>query len=158
MTHGLALRVQRLEDRNAISERVIKYAMAIDDTDWEAFSDCFTEIVHVDFSAAGMPARDFSRAEFVEFARSGLGSFKATQHLSPNHVITFDVADPDQADCRSSMYAQHYQPGAASGAVFLMHGSYANHLRRTAAGWKIERLTQYLSWMDGAPGAGSGAN
>lgn len=147
------LRVQRLEDRNAISERVITYAMAIDDRDWDAFAECFTDRVHIDFSAAGMPARDFAREEFVAFAQSGLGTFKATQHLSPNHVITFDASDPDQADCRSTMYAQHYQPGASSGSIFLMHGSYASHLRRTASGWKIERLTQYVSWMDGAPGA-----
>jgi len=151
VTQDLMLRVQRLEDRNAISERVITYAMAIDDRDWEAFAECFTDRVHIDFSAAGMPARDFAREEFVDFARSGLGVFRATQHLSPNHIITFSAEDPDRADCRSYMYAQHYQPGSATGEVFVMHGSYANSLRRTASGWKIERLTQHLSWMTGAP-------
>ena len=153
MSQDFALRVQRLEDRNAISERVITYAMAIDDADWDAFRDCFTDIVHVDFSSAGMPAREFARDEFVAFARSGLSIFKARQHLSPNHLISFDERYPDRAHCRSYMYAQHYQPGSAMGEVFLMHGSYANGLRRTESGGKIDSLVQHVSWMDGAPDA-----
>ncbi|MDB5528016.1 MAG: hypothetical protein JWR51_1119 [Devosia sp.] len=153
MTDDLALRVQRLEDRNAISERVIRYAMALDARDWAAFGDCFTDSVYVDFSAAGLPAADFARDDFVAFARTGLGAFPATQHLSPNHVITFDATDPDRAVCTSAMFEQHHQPGAVSAPVFLMHGSYRNELVRTAAGWKIAQITQHLSWMDGAPEA-----
>lgn len=125
--------------------------MAIDIGDWAMLGDCFTESVHIDFSEAGMPARDFVRADFVEFARAGLTSFKARQHLSPNHVITFDAGNPDRATCLSYMFAQHYQPGAATGDVFLMHGSYVNELVRTGSGWRIERMKQRLSWTDGAP-------
>lgn len=151
MTSDLAQRLQRLEDRHAISERVITYATTIDAGDWAGFGACFTDTVHVDFSAAGMPVQDFDRADFVAFASAGLSGFKARQHLSPNHVITFDPSDPDRATCTSYMYAQHYQPGAASGPVFVMHGSYINALRRTPDGWQIEALTQLVSWMDGAP-------
>ncbi|WP_193337833.1 nuclear transport factor 2 family protein [Devosia beringensis] len=151
MSLDLAQRLQRLEDRHTISERVITYATSIDAGDWAGFGACFTDSVHVDFSAAGMPAQDFDRTDFVAFASAGLSGFKARQHLSPNHVITFDPVDPDRATCTSYMYAQHYQPGAASGPVFVMHGSYINALRRTTAGWQIEALTQLVSWMDGAP-------
>ena len=151
MTSDLALRIQRLEDRHAISERVITYATTIDAGDWAGFGDCFTDNVHVDFSAAGLPTQDFKRADFVAFASGGLSGFKARQHLSPNHFITFDPLDPDRATCTSYMYAQHFQPEAASAAVFVMHGSYINGMRRTSAGWQIEALTQLVSWMDGAP-------
>ena len=151
MTTDLAARIQRLEDRAAISERVIQYAVAIDRADWTLYTDCFTDPVHIDFSAAGMPAQDFPREQFVGFARSGLSGFTARQHLSPNHLIEFSDADPDQAVCTSYMYAQHYLEGAEGGDFFLMRGSYTNQLRRTADGWKIERLTQHLSWSEGNP-------
>jgi hypothetical protein len=143
----LAARIQRLEDRNAISDVVITYATSIDRGDWETFASVFTDPVHIDFSAAGLPAADFSRADFAGFARQGLEVWTARQHLSPNHVVTFDDADPDKALCRSYLYAQHHHPDAAG--VFLMRGSYDNAMVRTADGWKITALTQHISWIEG---------
>lgn len=152
MTNDLAFRVQQLEDRNAISERVIKYALAVDRADWDLFASCFTDPVHIDFSEAGMPASDFPRDDFVAFARGGLSGFVARQHLSPNHVVEFDDTDPDRAVCYSYMYAQHYLPGAEGGDFFLMRGSYTNHMLRTPDGWRIESLTQHVSWTEGNEG------
>ena len=149
MTSDLAVRIQQLEDRAAISERVVNYARAIDLADWNLFAECFTDPVHIDFSGAGMPASDFAREQFVEFARMGLGGFAARQHLSPNHVIEFGAADSDRAICYSYMYAQHFLPGAEGGDFYLMRGWYTNHMLRTAQGWKIERLTQHVNWVEG---------
>ncbi len=145
----LAARVRRLEDRFQISERVISYAVAIDRGNWDLFTDCLTDPVHIDFSEAGVPAADFPREQFVGFARTGLEGFTARQHLSPNHVITFDDGDSDRAVCMSYMYAQHHLTDAAGGDFFLMRGWYSNHLRRTPDGWRIERLVQHLSWSEG---------
>ena len=149
MTTDLTSRVRQLEDRNAISERVIKYAMAIDSADWDLFASCLTDPVHIDFSEAGMPAQDFPRDEFVGFTRNSLGGFTARQHLSPNHVTEFNATDPDRAVCTSYMYAQHYLAGAEGGDFVLMRGSYTNHMLRTPDGWRIESLTQHVSWTEG---------
>lgn len=145
----LAARIQRLEDRALISERVIKYARSIDSADWNALAQCFTDPVHVDFSEAGMAAADFPRDQFVGFASGGLSGFTALQHLSPNHVIEFDDTDPDRAVCHSYMYAQHYLTDAKGGDFFLMRGSYTNSMLRTPSGWRIERVVQHLSWTEG---------
>ena len=143
----LLARVARIEDRIAISEVVIRYAMAIDRSDWQSFAELFTDPVHVNFSEAGLPPGDFSREMFVGFASAGLDGFTARQHLSPNHVIAFD--DADHAVCESYMYAQHYLKGAEGGDFYLMRGSYVNRLVRTDDGWKIEHLTQHIYWNEG---------
>jgi len=154
----LTARIQRLEDRNAVVDVVIAYATSIDRGDWNAFASVLTDPVHVDFSEAGLPAADFARDDFVGFARQGLEVWTARQHLSPNHVVVFDDADPDRASCQSYMYAQHHHPDAPE--VFLMRGSYDHQLVRTADGWKISSLTQHVSWIEGsplAPGQSSGS-
>lgn len=145
----LESRIKRLEDRNAIVDVVIKYAMSIDRGDWTAYAEVFTDPVHIDFSEAGLPASDFARDAFVGFAKQGLEGWTARQHLSPNHVVEFDATDPDKAICYSYMYAQHYLKGAPAGDSYLMRGSYDNHMVRTADGWKIASLTQHISWLEG---------
>lgn len=84
MTTDLESRIRQLEDRALISERVIKYAMAVDRADWEMFADCFTDPVHADYSENGMPAADFARDDLVGIVRGALGGYTATQHLSTN--------------------------------------------------------------------------
>lgn len=149
MTTDLEARIQRLEDRNAITDVVIKYATSIDRGDWAGYAEVFTDPVHIDFSEAGLPANDFPRDMFVGFAQQGLEPWTARQHLSPNHVVTFDDNDPDRAICQSYMYAQHYLKDAPGGEFYLMRGSYDNYLVRTADGWKITSLTQHISWLEG---------
>jgi len=152
VTGELEARIRRLEDRALISECVIKYAVAVDRNDWEMFGDCFTDPVHTDYSENGMPAADLARAELAGIVRGALSRFPATQHLSPNHVIEFDESDADRAICHSYMYAQHQ---LESGDVFLLRGSYENHMLRTADGWRIENLIQHVSWSDGTAQAGT---
>lgn len=146
-------RLRRVEDRQEISDRTITYALAIDLADWKLLGSCFTDPVHIDFSGAGVPARDFPRDEFVAFARQGLGGFAARQHLSPNHLVTFDERDPDRAVCRSYMFAQHYLPGAEGGDFYVMRGTYTSHMVRGDVGWRIERLIQHVWWVQGNTGA-----
>jgi hypothetical protein len=149
VTTELQSRVRRLEDRAEISEQVVKYAMGVDRRDWDMFSDCFTERVYADFSAGGMPAQEYARDELVARISFALNGFTATQHISPNHVIEFDVGDPDRAICHSYMFAQHLLEGANNGDFYLLHGSYTNHMLRTAEGWRIERIIQHRSWEYG---------
>jgi ketosteroid isomerase-like protein len=149
MALDLESRVRRLEDRNEISEQVIKYAMGVDRRDWEMFADCFTDPVYADFSAGDIPPATVPRSQLVGQIASVLDGFTATQHISPNHVIEFDDADSDRATCYSYMYAQHLLAGSENGEYYLLRGSYTNYLRRTAQGWRIERIVQHRSWEDG---------
>lgn len=141
-------RIQRLEDHATIVALATRYAVAIDEADWDAFRDLFTETVHIDFSQAGMPAADFPRDDFVAFAKRGLEVWDARQHISSNHRVTFDDHDDTRASLRSYMFAQHHMAGSPA---FVMHGSYEHVVTRTGTGWRIARLTQNVTWMDNPP-------
>jgi hypothetical protein len=149
VTTDLEFRIHQLEDRTQISEQVIKYAMGVDRRDWAMFAGCFTDPVHADFSAGGVPAETVARDELVARISFALNGFTATQHISPNHVIEFDDNDPDRAVCYSYMFAQHLIKGSGNGEYYLLRGSYTNHMLRTADGWRIERIIQHRSWEYG---------
>lgn len=146
-------RIRRLEDREDIVALAVGYAAAVDAADWERFRDLFTDSLYVDFSQAGMPAADFPRDDFVNFARQGLEVWDARQHLSTNHEVEFHEDDLDCAELRSYMFAQHHMQGAPT---FIMHGSYEHTVVRTPGGWRISRLVQNLFWMDAPPAAMGG--
>jgi len=150
---SLESRIRQLEDRTQISEQVIRYAMGVDRRDWAMFAGCFTDPVYADFASGGIPAAIVPRAELVARVSTALNGFTTTQHISPNHVIEFDASDPDRAICHSYMYAQHLLRGSANGEFYLLRGSYTNHMRRTADGWRIERIIQHRSWEEGNTGA-----
>ena len=152
-TDNLAARVQRIEDRTAIIDLVIAYAVAIDEADWPGFASTMTDPVHIDFSEAGLPAADLPRDQFVGFAAGALEGWTARQHISPNHRVVFDETDPDQASCYSYMYAQHYKKDAPGGDFYQMRGSYDHKLVRTPDGWRISSITQHVSWLEGNPDA-----
>lgn len=153
MPADLEARIRRLEDRAEISELVIKYAVGVDRRDWKMFAALFTDPAYVDFSELGGPAGTSPRAELVSGISSVLDGFTATQHLSPNHLIEFDDADPGRAVCYSYMYAQHVLEGSAGGEFYLLRGWYANHVVGTPEGWRIERLIQHVGWQEGNVGS-----
>ena len=149
MSDSLEARVKRIEDREAISECVIRYAMSLDKADWDLFKDTVADPIFVDFTSwADLEARDYSRDEWAGFARDVLSGFDSRQHISPNHVITF--SSEDEATCTSYMFAQHLIRGVPEGDTFIMRGSYTNVLqRKQGGGWEINSLTMHFTWGEG---------
>ena len=142
MSTDIEARVRQLEDRVLISEVVIKYCVAVDRRDWEMFADCFADTLHTDEG-------DITRGEFVATVSGALDGFTVTQHLSPNHLISFDENDPDRAVCDSYMYAQHLIADSPNGEFYLLRAWYRDHLVRTSDGWRIERIDSRQRWEDG---------
>jgi hypothetical protein len=128
----------------------LKYAISVDRRDWTMFADCFTDPVYADYSElSGQPAATAPRDDFVAGVAAVLNGFTRTQHISPNHIVEFDEAEPDKATCHSYMYAQHYLEGSEGGDFYLLRGSYENVMTRTSDGWRIEKIVQHVSWSDG---------
>ena len=89
MTFDLEARVRQLEDRVLISDRVISYAVAVDQRDWVLFADCFTDPVHADYSENGLAAADFARHDLVDIVRSAVQRLHghATPQRQPRHRL-----------------------------------------------------------------------
>ncbi|HEY3406800.1 MAG TPA: nuclear transport factor 2 family protein [Propionicimonas sp.] len=138
----LESRIQRLEDRQAIIDVVISYCVAVDRRDWAMFAECFASSVLRDSGEVG-------REEFVAVVEGTLPGFRSTQHLSSNHVVTFDPADPDHATCDSDMYAQHFLAESEGGTYYLLRARYSDLMVRTPAGWKIRAITTTNRWEEG---------
>jgi hypothetical protein len=161
--------LQRLIDRQAIVDVVVQYATGVDRRDWELFAACFTDPCEFDFSGwRGQPPVVMSPHEWAAKVRSTNGNFDTTQHLSTNHVVTFE--SDERATCVSDMHAQHWfsaerltelgapsdPPGAPRWCT--LGGFYTNTVVRTTDGgadgrhrWRISRCQLDVTWTTGDP-------
>ncbi|MGV8910389.1 MAG: nuclear transport factor 2 family protein [Propionicimonas sp.] len=123
-------RVRRLEDHQSIVDVVIRYCVAVDRRDWVMFESCFAPSVRRD-------SGELTRQDFVAVVEGALPGFRSTQHLSSNHVVTFDPADQDRATCASDMYA----PGRSSPSSRRTGGRKATStpLQRRSSGFASRR-------------------
>ncbi|MFJ8026784.1 nuclear transport factor 2 family protein [Streptomyces sp. NPDC096311] len=136
-------RLQWLVDRTEISETITRYFNALDLRDWQAMRATLDETLDLDFSELfGDPRAVLDSDAFIEFAQPLMGGFRATQHLSPNHVITIDG---DSAEATAYMYAWHAVE-APSGVenTYTLRGSYDISMRRTRNGWRMSRLRMHV--------------
>jgi hypothetical protein len=138
----LESRVRRLEDHQSIVDVAVRYCVAVDRRDWQMLAGCFTSTVRTD-------SGELSGQEFVAIVAGALPGFRCTQHLSTNHIVTFDETDPDRAKCESDMYAQHCLEESAHGTYYLLRARYSDQMVRTPDGWKIESITTTNRWEDG---------
>ena len=142
MKLDLENRIRRLEDRVSIVETVTRYCVGVDSKDWVLFSSCFAPMMQTEFG-------EVTREEFVAIVESALPAFRSTQHLSTNHVVTFDSSDPDTATCESDMFAQHFLEDSIGGAFYLLRARYSEQMIRTQEGWKIRSIATSNRWEDG---------
>lgn len=135
-------------DRSDISDVQLRYASGTDSRDWTLFRSCFTDEVEADFSDGfGQPVVRLPAEEFVKMTRPRMESFKATQHMITNQMITFD--DDDHATCVAYVQASHHNPNNNGDSNQTVHGYYTNRFERTPNGWRIARLKLTALWMTG---------
>ena len=148
MTQSHETRLRQLLDRADISDVQLRYATGTDTHDWDLFRSCFTDEVEVDFSEGfGQPVVRLDADEWVRMTAPRMESFKATQHMITNHVITFD--DDDHAICVAYVRARHHLPNSTGGSDQTVYGYYTNRFERTPEGWRISGLKLTARWMTG---------
>ena len=85
----------------------------------------------------------------VERARGALEQLDASQHLLGNVLVDLDDEDENAATSICYFQAQHVRAGAPGGDTYIIAGSYADRLVRTADGWRIAHRDQVDLWRDG---------
>ena len=119
------------EDRQDISDLLIRYATGIDRRDWPLFRTVFTDDCELDYGVVGTWKGLDAVAEFMEQVHAMAGH---TLHRLSNEVI---AVDGDSAQARTYIDGLIMMADNASGVNAI--GFYDDDIVRTADGWRIAR-------------------
>ncbi len=131
----LEAKITYLLDRAEITDLVTAYAYSVDTRDWSLHKSIFTETYEIStngkFSRQTAEQRGAALAEYFK-------KFEATQHLMI--PLTFEIHG-DGAYVTASMHARHFHSDGDPGKNTLLFGQYEFWCKRTAEGWRIEKMS-----------------
>jgi 3-phenylpropionate/cinnamic acid dioxygenase small subunit len=119
------------EDRQDISELLVRYATGIDRRDWPLFRTVFTDDCELDYGEIGTWQGVDAVTEFMDKTHAMAGH---TLHRLTNQVIT---VDGDNATART--YIDAVIMFGDNQAGVNAWGFYDDEVVRTADGWRIAR-------------------
>ena len=119
------------EDRQDISDVLLRYATGIDRRDWPLFRTVFTDDCELDYGEVGSWKGIDAITEFMKQAHSMAGH---TMHRLTNQVIT---VNGDKAQSRTYVDALIMMSDSNSGVDAA--GFYDDDLVRGADGWQVAR-------------------
>jgi len=145
MTDRYSLR--EVADRIEIDDLLTRYAMAIDDGDWDALDSVFMPEATIDYTSAGGIRGTFP--EVKAWLEKALAPFPVRQHVIANKRV---VIDGDRATVRAYFFNPMLLNLADGSRRSAPGGGYYNHrLVRTPEGWRSEELVEDEVWRDGLP-------
>jgi hypothetical protein len=125
-------------DRLAIQDLIARYAVVVDNRDYDAFDDLFTADARIDFTAFGGPVG--TPADIKAFLADNLAIFSRTQHMMGLPSI---AVDGDSATARTSCNNPMVLTDAdGSTKVWLIGLWYDDILVRTDRGWRFSARRQ----------------
>lgn len=130
-----------------ISRVLVQYARALDERDWPALQNCFTENALGNYGAE-FPALK-GRAQIVALCRRMLQPLDASQHLIGTVQINVQSAAAALSQCY--FQAQHVRHAAEGGALYIIAGTYRDQFLCEAGRWKIARRELIPTWAQGNP-------
>jgi len=119
------------DDRQEISDLLVRYATGIDRRDWPLFRTVFTDDCELDYGQIGTWTGVDAVTDFMEQAHAAAGY---TMHRLTNQVITIDG---DKATTRTYIDGVIMLSDNQAGVNAL--GFYDDEIVRTADGWRIAR-------------------
>lgn len=128
--------MQYADDRAEVHDLLVRYATAIDTSDWDLFRTVFTDDCHLDYGTIGVW---HGPDEVTEYMRTTHATMGATLHRVSNIAADFDH-DADPRTARSTAYVDVLLlTDGGRGRALSAIGTYADELVRTGAGWKVSR-------------------
>jgi ketosteroid isomerase-like protein len=130
-------RLQRIEDRLAIGELIARYGILLDNREYAAVGELFTEDARFWQHVGDTDAR--TRTGIVEFYRDRLSHSGPSYHYPHAHVLTFESDDE-----ATGVVAAHAEMGI-EGRMVLVGLRYHDRYRKGADGaWRFaERETWF---------------
>ena len=119
------------EDRQDISDLLVRYATGIDRRDWPLFRTVFTDDCELDYGEIGAWKGVNAVTGFMEQVHALAGH---TMHRLSNHAITLEG---DKAAARTYIDGLIMAGDNKSGVNAI--GFYDDEIVRTDAGWRIAR-------------------
>ena len=119
------------EDRQDISDVLLRYATGIDRRDWALFRTAFTEDCELHYGEIGTWHGIDPVADFMQTSHAAAGH---TRHRLTNQVI---AVDGDKAEARTYVDGLILFAEGTSGVNAV--GFYDDDIVRTDAGWRIAR-------------------
>jgi len=123
--------VSEREDRQDITDVLLRYATGIDRRDWPLFRTVFADDCELDYGEVGSWKGVGAVTEFMQQAHAMAGH---TMHRLTNQVIT---VDGDTAEARTYVDALIMLGDNTSGVNAA--GFYDDELVRTDDGWRVTR-------------------
>jgi uncharacterized protein (TIGR02246 family) len=137
--------VTEREDRQDISDLLVRYATGIDRRDWALFRTVFTDDCELDYGVIGVWTGVDAVTDFMEQVHAMAGH---TMHRLSNQAIT---VDGDKAAARTYIDGLIMAGDNKSGVNAI--GFYDDDIVRTTDGWRIarRRYTQVRLTTVGSP-------
>ena len=139
-------KIQRLLDRDDISQVLHTYAIAVDTRNWDLLETCFMEDLEADFRDFGGHGVVKGRDNWMAAIKGTLEGLDATQHLTANHVHQING---DTATLTAYLQALHRLDTARSDPEYTVGGYYTCHVVRGGNGWRIQRYKLNVTWHRG---------
>jgi ketosteroid isomerase-like protein len=134
--------------KQAIVEVVNKLFIYTDAQNWDGLqSEVFADSVRMDMTSVGAPQAQMMAAEAIcAMWEQGFEGLDAIHHQAGNYVVTIKGTE---ASVFAYAIASHYKAAAKNGSVREFIGSYDLALRKSARGWRLNKFTYNLKYMDG---------
>ena len=139
------LDLQRLLDRAAIQDVLVRYFQGIDAANAQQVRSCFTDDVRAGYDGrSSVNGIEALMGSFLAFRNRASGQWKATTHFLGN--LSFKLLRDDSAETECYAFACLVTPGAASDQLTVRSLRYLDRLRKTKQGWRICDRVQTLDW------------
>lgn len=141
------LSMEEMSDRFEIQDLLVGYCYAVDNKDFDALDQFFTDDAVIDYSE--MVGIKGSLPEIKAFLEASLGPIPMAQHAVSTTQYKFDG---DTCETRTVCYNPMVVPGDDGEPQTIFFGLwYIHQFRRTQQGWRISSLYEKKSYAHNLP-------
>ena len=124
--------MSNLSDRMAIQDVMLRYALGVDERDYELYRSCFADDAEVvDFTREPVYGAD----QWLEYVKKALANYRSTQHMMGP---TYATIDGNVAQARTNVQALHC-PLDVNAPNLILWALYETRMVHDVGIWRIQR-------------------